>query len=398
MIDTQAQMNARRSRKKPYKSWLKDGVDGGPCSMQVVVRWLAANYASKWCDEGEGRIPKKQLLQEILDQLDHVGIRHRLAKDVASKISTLQSNYKMAREWYDVVGSQWRNAGADEAEVKKEVLRRFPYWDELHAAFNGRSTGSASTATRTITTTTTTLIPSSGEALPLTTTTTTTTHDKHGPMAISHIVHQYNLDPMAVFKNMSKDPITKTKAAPTASNVVVNAASPADTSYVMNRQHQQAAATAAVSVATAKATATTATATTASIISLSDNSQALIVSTATTTDEPISVVAYDQSPSLSSCGPESPSSCTIAPADSPPTTYARHHKRTRSSLLSDDEEDDDYEDIRSPSVSDDDDYTPTIREEREKTRRVRAKVELVKHLLDTGCSKEVIAAQLKSCP
>lgn len=114
--------SSRRHRKKPYKSWLKDGVNGGPCSMQVVVRWLSANYTTKWRDDSDNRMPKKLLLQEILDQLQQVGIHHRLAKDVASKISTLQSNYRTAREWYDVIGSQWRKAGALETDVKSKVF------------------------------------------------------------------------------------------------------------------------------------------------------------------------------------------------------------------------------------------------------------------------------------
>ena len=39
---------------------------------------------------------KKSLLESIIDQMREVGIYHRLAKDVASKISTLQSNYRLA--------------------------------------------------------------------------------------------------------------------------------------------------------------------------------------------------------------------------------------------------------------------------------------------------------------
>ena len=88
--------------KKPYKSWLKDGVNHGPSSMDVLVSWLAhkPNY-KKWKREDYSidRVPKKQLLEEIIDKLRQVGIYHRLAKDVASKISTLQSNYRSTRKW-----------------------------------------------------------------------------------------------------------------------------------------------------------------------------------------------------------------------------------------------------------------------------------------------------------
>jgi hypothetical protein len=104
--------------KKPYKSWLKDGVNGGPSSMDVLVNWLSkkANYA-KWKGDDCERIPKKSLLESIIDQMREVGIYHRLAKDVASKISTLQSNYRLAREWKEVDGKKLLETGASEEGV-----------------------------------------------------------------------------------------------------------------------------------------------------------------------------------------------------------------------------------------------------------------------------------------
>lgn len=50
------------------------------------------------------RVPKKDLLEEIIDKLRQAGIYHRLAKDVASKISTLQSNYRLTRKWSETEG------------------------------------------------------------------------------------------------------------------------------------------------------------------------------------------------------------------------------------------------------------------------------------------------------
>lgn len=93
--------------KKPYKSWLKDGVRGGPCSMDVLVNWLSnkSNF-QRWKREDYSidRIPKKDLLEEIIDNLRQAGIYHRLPKDVASKISTLQSNYRIVRKWKETEG------------------------------------------------------------------------------------------------------------------------------------------------------------------------------------------------------------------------------------------------------------------------------------------------------
>lgn len=105
--------------KKPYKSWVKDGVNGGPSSMDILINWLAnkANYARWRGSNNDGsaeRIPKKILLEEIISEMQNAGIHHRLPKDVASKISTLQSNYRSAREWYDTDGKKLQQAGAKE--------------------------------------------------------------------------------------------------------------------------------------------------------------------------------------------------------------------------------------------------------------------------------------------
>lgn len=122
--------------KKTYKSWLKDGVNGGPCSMDVLVGWLSnTNNYAKWrggstlttCMDDENsnnnntissnnniteqRTPKKILLEEIIENMRQVGIYHRHPKDVASKISTLQSNYRSACEWNETEGRRLRQAG-----------------------------------------------------------------------------------------------------------------------------------------------------------------------------------------------------------------------------------------------------------------------------------------------
>ncbi|KAI7848218.1 hypothetical protein BDC45DRAFT_524030 [Circinella umbellata] len=124
--------------KKPYKSWLKDGVNGGMSSMDILIHWLAnkTNY-SKWRggDNNAERTPKKVLLEEIIERMRQVGIYHRLPKDVASKISTLQSNYRTTREWNDTEGKKLRQAGVKEEIIHEEIIKRFPYWDALHGSF-----------------------------------------------------------------------------------------------------------------------------------------------------------------------------------------------------------------------------------------------------------------------
>lgn len=107
MLSTTNNNNNNNKGKKPYKSWLKDGVHGGPSSMDILLAWLShlPNYR-KWKREDYllDRVSKKDLLEEIIDKLRQVGIYHRLSKDVASKISTLQSNYRMTRKWSENEG------------------------------------------------------------------------------------------------------------------------------------------------------------------------------------------------------------------------------------------------------------------------------------------------------
>ncbi|ORX60574.1 hypothetical protein DM01DRAFT_1300409 [Hesseltinella vesiculosa] len=126
--------------KKPYKSWLKDGVAGGPCSMDILIQWLSvkANVA-KWRGDEAERTPKKVLLENILDIMRQHGIHHRLAKDIASKISTLQSNYRTAREWNESEGKRLRDSGMEDDTIHEELVKRFPYWDALHSTFGPKA-------------------------------------------------------------------------------------------------------------------------------------------------------------------------------------------------------------------------------------------------------------------
>ncbi|KAI8060509.1 hypothetical protein BC940DRAFT_280744 [Gongronella butleri] len=126
--------------KKPYKSWLKDGVAGGPCSMDILIQWLSvkANVA-KWRGDEAERTPKKVLLENILDIMRQHEIHHRLAKDIASKISTLQSNYRTAREWNESEGKRLRDSGVEPDAVHEELVKRFPYWDALHSTFGTKA-------------------------------------------------------------------------------------------------------------------------------------------------------------------------------------------------------------------------------------------------------------------
>lgn len=110
--------------KKPYKSWLKDGVNGGPSSMDILIRWLSnqENY-TRWKGEDYDRIPKKLLLEDILDEMRKVGIYHRVAKDIASKISTLQSNYRLTQKWKQIEGQRLREEGVSDHIIHGNTMK-----------------------------------------------------------------------------------------------------------------------------------------------------------------------------------------------------------------------------------------------------------------------------------
>ncbi|KAI7884403.1 hypothetical protein K492DRAFT_174008 [Lichtheimia hyalospora FSU 10163] len=402
---TYSSPSPRKNVKKPYKSWLKDGVNGGPSSMQIVVQWLSANYATKWRDDSDNRLPKKMLLQEILDQMQQAGIHHRLAKDVASKISTLQSNYRTAREWYDVIGMQWRKAGAQEIDVKsklvlsmcmcfgrklssrlcrlmflgtlfyiEEVLRRFPYWDELHGAFG---------TTTTVTTTTTTTI--AGSVSSRSTMTTMTTHDNNNivgwPMSIKSIIH--NDDKEQQYKKDSQQQSLdqrhyqgKRQQLPSLSSMLPYQ----PTTNIDDEQQQQAVATATFAAATAQATSTNAKATTARVIPLSKCTRAFIVSTAIAGNEKTTTVSSPE------YVPSSPPTTTRHPIQQ------HHHHESSSSGKAYPYYYHHYGVKRRHHHE-----AMVLAQEQEKTRRVRARADLVKHLVQTGYSKDEIAAELKLC-
>lgn len=118
--------------KKPYKSWIKDGVQGGPSSMEVLIDWLShkPNYIKWKQDYSLNRVPKKELIEEIIDKLRQAGIYHRLAKDIASKISTILNNYRTIRKWREI-----NLNNGNSKTIQQEVLKRFPYWNLLNPVF-----------------------------------------------------------------------------------------------------------------------------------------------------------------------------------------------------------------------------------------------------------------------
>lgn len=191
------------------------------------------------------------------------------------------------------------------------------------------------TITTTTTTTTTTTI--GGNVASTSTMTTTTTHDTDNakwPMSIRSIIHSIDSEAPSIASWFSSYP----------------------EEAIEREQQEQAVATATVAAATAQATATNATATTARVISLTENSRTVIVSTATTNND---------------------DSC-----------LENHHQK-QDSVLGKRHYHEEEEEVQDVS------YEQLLKEEREKTRRVRARAELVKRMVQLGRSKDEISAELK---
>lgn len=264
----------------------------------------------------------------------------------------------------------------------EEVLRRFPYWDELHGAFG---------TTTTVTTTTTTTI--AGSVSSRSTMTTMTTHDNSNivgwPMSIKSIIHndekeQRKQDQQEQQQQQSLDQHhhyqgKRQQQLPSLSSMLPYH----PTTNINHEQQQQAVATATFAAATAHATLTNAKATTARVIPLSKCTRAFIVSTAIAGNEKTTTVS-------------SPEYVPSSPPTTTTTTTTRHpiHHHESSSASG----------IAYPYY-----YhhhgvkrrhhheAMVLAQEQEKTRRVRARADLVKHLVQTGYSKDEIAAELKLC-
>ncbi|KAI9485630.1 MAG: hypothetical protein EXX96DRAFT_545839 [Benjaminiella poitrasii] len=105
-------------------------------SMVVHVRWISSSIGyQRNPTMPNGKATTANEFQKVITR-KVAGIYHRLAKDVASKISTLQSNYRLAREWKEVDGKRLLETGVSEENIHEELLKRFPYWDALDEVFS----------------------------------------------------------------------------------------------------------------------------------------------------------------------------------------------------------------------------------------------------------------------
>ena len=86
-------------QKKPAVPWDKDGPDG-QSSIRIILDWLGfkGNY-QKWRGDIKGGATKTALANEILAEMKKVGITHRDAKGIQTKIQELQTSYGKASDF-----------------------------------------------------------------------------------------------------------------------------------------------------------------------------------------------------------------------------------------------------------------------------------------------------------
>ncbi|ETL35886.1 hypothetical protein L916_12043 [Phytophthora nicotianae] len=87
--------------------WDRDGVNGGPSSMKILLDWLTTegNY-TKW----KGGIERR-----LID----AGIRHRKPADVRDKIQNLESKYRTAVAWLANTGQ----GVTDEKSIRSALVK-----------------------------------------------------------------------------------------------------------------------------------------------------------------------------------------------------------------------------------------------------------------------------------
>lgn len=114
-----------KKRRAPNR-WDADGVDGGKCSIDVLLDWITnpRNY-QRW-KGGGSRETKETLCGEIVSLLNQNGITSRKKADVRTKVQELINDYAKATDWLHRTGEGIRQKGLPGADKTIEGK----YFDE----------------------------------------------------------------------------------------------------------------------------------------------------------------------------------------------------------------------------------------------------------------------------
>ncbi|KAA1120854.1 hypothetical protein PGTUg99_026482 [Puccinia graminis f. sp. tritici] len=110
--------------------WNRDGVAGGPSSIQLLLLWITAgaNY-TQWFATPFHRQDRENACTEIQQFMRTQGNIHRDPRDINRKIQQLRLSYKSAHDFvvYTTGGDR-----PDDPIIQAYVRRLCPYWDLLH--------------------------------------------------------------------------------------------------------------------------------------------------------------------------------------------------------------------------------------------------------------------------
>jgi hypothetical protein len=122
------------TKKKVF--WHSDAVGDGKSSIAIVIEWLSneTNYVRWKGGDKHSGATKSSLATEMKSIMIANGILHRKSKDILTKITTIEASYKDANDWEANTGQ-----GVEcELSIKKEKLRRCPYYFEIDPVMRDR--------------------------------------------------------------------------------------------------------------------------------------------------------------------------------------------------------------------------------------------------------------------
>ncbi|ETO85145.1 hypothetical protein F444_01053 [Phytophthora nicotianae P1976] len=125
-----------------YANWGKDGVNGEPSSMDVLLEWLATpGNVERWLvSAGQ----KSFVAEEIYVYFLRRGITHRNRSSITSKLSHFVHQFGEAEEWLKLKRCSHFEVNS---KTRREVLQICPYYSELAPLLRPSWTRSHSTKT-----------------------------------------------------------------------------------------------------------------------------------------------------------------------------------------------------------------------------------------------------------
>ncbi|KAL0074657.1 hypothetical protein J3Q64DRAFT_1841871 [Phycomyces blakesleeanus] len=139
--------NWNNTNRRDSKLWNKDGVNGGPSSITILVLWLSeeANYRH-WKGSNAGGITKETLCSEIKERFAEHGIYHCKNVGIQLKIQSLHKTYHETYQFLHATGQGIENSFEKDEMSEKEVastiretmIRKYQYFYDLEPVMSDR--------------------------------------------------------------------------------------------------------------------------------------------------------------------------------------------------------------------------------------------------------------------